>query len=69
MTRDVKDLIVALDIGTTKVVAVVAEALPDGGFRRCRVSAGIDIGGRDFGSLPTADSSARENDLRRRQLR
>ncbi len=32
MTRDVKDLIVALDIGTTKVVAVVAEALPDGGF-------------------------------------
>lgn len=32
MTRDVKDLIVALDIGTTKVVAVVAEARPDGGF-------------------------------------
>lgn len=32
MTRDVKDLIVALDIGTTKVVAVVAEATPDGGF-------------------------------------
>lgn len=32
MTRDVKDLIVALDIGTTKVVAVVAEAMPDGGF-------------------------------------
>ncbi len=32
MTRDIKDLIVALDIGTTKVVAVVAEVLPDGGF-------------------------------------
>ena len=32
MTRDIKDLIVALDIGTTKVVAVVAEALPEGGF-------------------------------------
>jgi len=32
MTRDVKDLIVALDIGTTKVVAVVAQAMPDGGF-------------------------------------
>ncbi len=32
MTRDIKDLIVALDIGTTKVVAVVAEARPDGGF-------------------------------------
>jgi len=32
MTRDVKDLIVALDIGTTKVVAVVAEVLPEGGF-------------------------------------
>jgi cell division protein FtsA len=32
MTRDVKDLIVALDIGTTKVVAVVAEAMPDGSF-------------------------------------
>jgi len=28
MTRDVKDLIVALDIGTSKVVAVVAEILP-----------------------------------------
>ena len=32
MNRDIKDLIVALDIGTTKVVAVVAETLPDGGF-------------------------------------
>lgn len=32
MTRDIKDLIVALDIGTTKVVAVVAEVLPEGGF-------------------------------------
>src|SRR6185312_7586980 len=32
MTRDIKDLIVALDIGTSKVVAVVAEILPDGGF-------------------------------------
>lgn len=32
MTRDIKDLIVALDIGTSKVVAVVAESLPDGRF-------------------------------------
>jgi len=32
MTRDAKDLIVALDIGTSKVLAVVAEALPDGRF-------------------------------------
>ena len=32
MTRDVKDLIVALDIGTSKVVAVVAEILPEGRF-------------------------------------
>jgi len=32
MTRDTKDLIVALDIGTSKVVAVVAECLPDGRF-------------------------------------
>lgn len=32
MTRDIKDLIVALDIGTTKIVAVVAEVLPEGGF-------------------------------------
>jgi len=32
MTRDIKDLIVALDIGTSKVAAVVAEILPDGGF-------------------------------------
>ncbi len=32
MTRDIKDLIVALDIGTSKVLAVVAEILPDGGF-------------------------------------
>ncbi len=30
MTRDAKDLIVALDIGTSKVVAVVSELLPDG---------------------------------------
>jgi cell division protein FtsA len=30
MTRDSKDLIVALDIGTSKVVAVVSELLPDG---------------------------------------
>jgi cell division protein FtsA len=32
MTRDIKDLIVALDIGTSKVVAVVAEILPEGRF-------------------------------------
>lgn len=32
MTRDIKDLIVALDIGTTKIVAVVAQVLPEGGF-------------------------------------
>jgi len=32
MSRDIKDLIVALDIGTSKVVAVVAEALPNGHF-------------------------------------
>jgi len=32
MTRDTKDLIVALDIGTSKVAAVVAELLPDGSF-------------------------------------
>src|SRR5690625_1270791 len=32
MTRDIKDLIVALDIGTSKVVAVVAEVLPQGRF-------------------------------------
>lgn len=31
MSRDLKDLIVALDIGTSKVVAVVAEALPEDG--------------------------------------
>ena len=32
MTRDIKDLIVGLDIGTTKIVAVVAEVLPEGRF-------------------------------------
>jgi len=32
MTREPNDLIVALDIGTSKVVAVVAKALPDGKF-------------------------------------
>lgn len=32
MTRDIKDLIVALDIGTSKVVAVVAEIQPEGRF-------------------------------------
>ena len=30
MTKDLKNLIVGLDIGTSKVVAVVAEVLPDG---------------------------------------
>ena len=30
MTKDSKNLIVGLDIGTSKVVAVVAEVLPDG---------------------------------------
>jgi len=32
MSRDIKDLIVALDIGTSKVVAVVAEILPEDRF-------------------------------------
>ena len=32
MTKDIKDLIVGLDIGTAKVVAVVAELLPDGRY-------------------------------------
>ena len=32
MTRETKDLIVGLDIGTSKVVAEVAELLPDGRF-------------------------------------
>jgi len=32
MTRDIKDLIVALDIGTTKVVAAVAQVLSEGRF-------------------------------------
>jgi cell division protein FtsA len=31
-TRDNKDLIVGLDIGTSKIVALVAEVLPEGGF-------------------------------------
>lgn len=33
MARDYKDLIVALDIGTSKVMAVVAEATADGGLK------------------------------------
>ena len=33
MTKDSKDLIVGLDIGTSKVVAVVAELQPDGRFQ------------------------------------
>ncbi len=32
MTREYKDLIVALDIGTTKIATVVAEVTPDGGL-------------------------------------
>ena len=32
MTRDHKDLIVALDIGTTKIATVVSEMLPEGGL-------------------------------------
>ncbi|MDO9218712.1 MAG: cell division protein FtsA, partial [Lacisediminimonas sp.] len=30
MTKDAKNLIVGLDIGTSKIVAVVAEIMPDG---------------------------------------
>jgi cell division protein FtsA len=32
MTKEYKDLIVGLDIGTSKVVAVVAELQPDGRY-------------------------------------
>ena len=32
MTKDTKDLIVGLDIGTSKIVVVVADVLPDGRF-------------------------------------
>ncbi|PSB92391.1 cell division protein FtsA [Candidatus Pandoraea novymonadis] len=32
MSKDYKDLLIALDIGTTKVVAVVAELLPEGRY-------------------------------------
>ncbi|HLS56030.1 MAG TPA: cell division protein FtsA, partial [Zeimonas sp.] len=32
MTRDAKDLIVGLDIGTSKIVAIVAEMRPDGHY-------------------------------------
>lgn len=32
MNKEPKDLIVGLDIGTAKVVAMVAELLPDGRF-------------------------------------
>jgi cell division protein FtsA len=31
MSRDSKDLIVGLDIGTSKIVALVAELTPEGG--------------------------------------
>ena len=31
-TRDHKNLIVALDIGTSKIIAIVAEVTPDNGF-------------------------------------
>jgi cell division protein FtsA len=31
MSRDSKDLIVGLDIGTSKIVALVAEVTPEGG--------------------------------------
>ena len=33
MAREYKDLVVGLDIGTAKVMAVVAEVLPDGSLR------------------------------------
>ena len=32
MNKDSKDLIVGLDIGTSKIVVVVADVLPDGRF-------------------------------------
>ena len=32
ISKDTKDLIVGLDIGTSKVVALVAELMPDGQF-------------------------------------
>ena len=33
MAKEYKDLVVGLDIGTAKVMAVVAEVLPDGELR------------------------------------
>jgi cell division ATPase FtsA len=33
MAREGKDMVVGLDIGTAKVMAVVAEVLPDGNLR------------------------------------
>ena len=33
MPRELKDLVVGLDIGTAKVMAVVAEVMPDGELR------------------------------------
>ncbi len=49
MTKDLKNLIVGLDIGTSKVVAVVAEVLPDGryeviGLGQCDDSKGLRKG-------------------------
>ena len=32
MSKENKELIVGLDIGTSKIVAIVAEVIPEGGF-------------------------------------
>ena len=38
MAKDYKDLVVGLDIGTSKVMAVVAEVLPGGELRSERLA-------------------------------
>ena len=46
MAKEVKDLVVGLDIGTAKVMAVVAEVMPDGELRPTTIFY-RDLGSKD----------------------
>jgi hypothetical protein len=64
MTKDAKNLIVGLDIGTSKVVAVVAEVMADGrheviGLGPARIEGPEERAWSSTSKRPSSRSSAR----------
>ena len=59
MVKDTKNLIVGLDIGTSKIVAIVAEVTPDGGLNI------IGLGTQPSRGLRRASSSTSRRRWRR----